>query len=219
MKKLLLLTLLVSAIIIRTETEQEVATQIEETQQIEQTEQVETQLIQAEKTAKIKEIKLQLGGWAISQEVIDWICQNYPKGARIVECGSGLGSYALALEEYEVYSIEHNRRWVNKYKHEKLHYIYAPIRRRRRGGWYPVDPIKKGLPEKYDLIIVDGPTGRIGRYGFLKNIELFNSDLTIIFDDIDRPAEKKLFKDTQDYLQREGFVLETDHTVGIIPAK
>jgi hypothetical protein len=68
-------------------------------------------------------------------------------------------------------------------------------------------------------LLIDGPTGYIGRYGFYKNAELFNTDLTMIFDDINRPAEKKLFNDMQELVHRKGFVLETDHTAGIIPAK
>lgn len=182
------------------------------------------QAYQAVKTHVLKSTleartNLPLGGWAISREIFDWICQNFAPGSVIVECGSGVGSLALAQAGFVVYSIEHDAYWLNKYKHENIHYIYAPIRRRRRGTWYPIDPIKNGLPESYDLILVDGPTGRIGRYGFLRNIELFNTDLTMIFDDINRPAEKKLFNDMQELVQRKGFVLETDHTAGIIPAK
>ena len=210
MKKLLLLTLLVSTIIVQAETQQEVTTQIEQT---------EMQQTQSQKAAVINEIKLQLSGWAISQELFDWICQNFPQGSVIVECGSGIGSLALARAGFTVYSIEHDHRWLNKYEHENIHYIYAPITCVGEDLWYTVELVKKGLPEKYDLILVDGPTGWIGRHGFLKNIELFNSNLTIIFDDIDRPAEKKLFQDTQDQLQRQGFVLKTDGSVGIISAK
>ena len=57
---------------------------------------------------------------------------------------------------------------------------------------YDVDVIKEKLIDKYDLILVDGPNGKFGRGGFLKHIDLFNTNVPIIFDDINRDAERQL---------------------------
>ena len=47
----------------------------------------------------------------------------------------------------------------------------------------------------YDLILVDGPLGTIGRSGFYRNLALFRPDVPIILDDVDRKDELKLLKD------------------------
>ncbi len=51
-------------------------------------------------------------------------------------------------------------------------------------GWYNPDIVKSFLSDKeYDIIIVDGPNGFIGRGGFYKHIDMFDTDKLIIIDD------------------------------------
>jgi len=123
-------------------------------------------------------------GWTISQELFDWIRANLPDGKTILELGSGNGTIEL-LKHYEVYSVEHDQYWLDRAV--GCNYIYAPIRDYNEYKWYDVS--KLTLPEHYDLIIVDGPTGTIGRGGFIENINLFNTDVPIIIDDTQRQAE------------------------------
>ena len=63
-----------------------------------------------------------------------------------------------------------------------------------RAGWYDSDALKKQLPKDYDLILVDGPPGTIGRSGFYKHLDLFRSNVPIIIDDVDRKEELVLLK-------------------------
>ena len=124
-----------------------------------------------------------LGGWAISIEMYHWILENIPKGKTILEFGSGTGTVELS-EHYKIYSIEHDKRWLGYAK--KANYIYAPIFKYKKYKWYSIDRIRKGIPKNYDLLLVDGPNGYIGREGFLDNIRFFKTDIPIIIDDTQR---------------------------------
>ncbi len=107
------------------------------------------------------------GSWSIDKELFDFILSVLPEGKTMLELGSGWASQKLS-EHYTVYSIEHNEKWVGKYN---THYIYAPI----KNGWYDTSIISKEAPKDYDLILIDGPTGDIGRGGFYTNLDLFNT--------------------------------------------
>lgn len=130
------------------------------------------------------------GGWAIDIECYNKIKEILPKGSIILEFGSGSGTAEL-IKDYEVYSVEHDINWVNK---NGSKYIYAPLKQSKGVldiQWYDALILKEKLPEKYDLILVDGPpstaNNRKSRQGFYWNLDLFNLDNTIIiFDDIQR---------------------------------
>ena len=133
-----------------------------------------------------------LGGWAISIEMYHWILENIPKGKTILELGSGTGTVELT-KHWEVYSIEHDKKWLGYAK--KSNYIYAPITsygKKKQYNWYNREIIKKKIPAKYDLLLVDGPKRRIGREGFLRNIGLFKMDIPIIIDDTHRKEYVKI---------------------------
>ncbi len=135
------------------------------------------------------------GGWSITEELFDYIQTHLPQGSTILELGSGWASGQLS-KNYTVYSIENNPYWLNRFK---TNYIHAPIVNK----WYDVEVIRTSLPDNYDLILVDGPLGRIGREGFIENISLFNTqNKLIIVDDVDRKAEYKLLMDLAQHLNR-----------------
>jgi hypothetical protein len=130
------------------------------------------------------------GGWAIDVECYNKIVEILPKGKTILEFGSGTGTAEL-VKNYIVHSVEHDINWVNKYG---SNYIYAPLKPIINAldvNWYDVFALKQKLPEKYDLILIDGPPStadnRRSREGFYWNLNLFNLDgVIIIFDDIQR---------------------------------
>lgn len=121
------------------------------------------------------------GGWSISRELFDYILKILPQGKTILELGSGWASSKLS-EQYIVYSVEHDEHWLGKYN---TNYIHAPI----KNGWYDVNILQNALPQDYDFILVDGPTGAIGRYGFYMYLSLFKKDVPIILDDVQRDEE------------------------------
>lgn len=113
----------------------------------------------------------------------------------ILEFGSGEGSIKLS-EIYNLYSIEHDPEWVGRAP--KANYIHAPIVEIdpippfNHVKWYDRDAILVGLPEKIDLIIVDGPTGSIGRSGLLSILDHLPNDVIWIIDDTMRTEDSEV---------------------------
>lgn len=127
-----------------------------------------------------------LNGWAIDVLLFKHIRELLPDGSTIVEFGSGTGTIELS-KFYKVYSIEHDEKWLNVSKESK--YIYAPI----IDGWYCVESIKNGLKDvDYDLILVDGPPGVIGRGGILNFLDSLDTSKPIILDDTNRRDEMEI---------------------------
>ncbi len=147
----------------------------------------------------MSENRSNLGGWAIPVDLFNYICANLEPGSTILEFGSGSGTQELS-KHYMMYSVENAKYWLDKYD---TNYIYAPIKNYGNYRWYDIDAIVPALPDKYDLILVDGPTGSIGRYGFIHHLKWFNIDVPIIFDDIQRKPEKKLLADMAKKLGRK----------------
>ena len=139
-------------------------------------------------------------GFLMCNEIHEWIEKNLPKGSTILELGSGKGTLRL-VENYIVYSIEHSKKWMNKYG---SNYIYAPI----KNGWYDIKSIENSLPEHYDLLLIDGPPRKvdgvkIGRRPLGDHLDLFNTDVYIIVDDSDRGREIKLLRSMVEKLGRD----------------
>lgn len=159
----------------------------------------------------------QFGGWAIQKSCFNLIKSILPEGKTILELGSGHGTDALS-KHYKMISIENQPEWVGVYN---SHYIEVPIKPYSQSqikttglifeieeytapdlpgegsplqkGWYDYKILSKKLKGlEYDLILVDGPNGAIGRGGFLKHLDLFNINVPIVIDDISREAEKQL---------------------------
>ncbi len=164
------------------------------------------------------------GDAAIDQAVYNFICQTFKKGSTILELGSGWGTHMLA-QHYNMVSIESSKKWLNRYKST---YIYAPIINYsesypapdlpKNTGWYDINNIIKELPAQYDAILVDGPLAKFGRGGFYKHMDAFNTDVMLIFDDIDRAPELALAHKVATALGRELFFIN-DYCTGVIYPK
>ena len=137
-----------------------------------------------------------LGGWAVGEEIFDWIVDNIPQGSTILELGSGTGSHELG-KLYNVHCIEHNKEWANKFSN--ITYHYAPI----KNGWYDPEWLNN-LPKEYAVLLIDGPPGSIGRTPILNHLGLFNLETTIIVDDTQRDVEKALAKALMNAVGRDG---------------
>lgn len=112
---------------------------------------------------------------------LGWIRGRFPLGSSILELGSGDGTTGNLCRGYKLYSVEHNPEWVGRHL---SNYIYAPIVK----GWYSVS-IRKSLPELYDLLIVDGPPGKL-RKGIIRHFDMFRKDAIILVDDAERVWER-----------------------------
>jgi hypothetical protein len=160
-----------------------------------------------------------LGGWAIDESCYKFIREILKDGSTILEFGSGFGTEHLC-SHYTMYSIEHDKEWIGKYD---SNYIYAPLKSyddtwkapdvsgensENQYGWYDPSYLIGKLPKKYDLILVDGPYSKVGRAGFLKHIDLFDSSVPIVFDDIHRKSEFELMVKVSEYLKRDYYKLD-----------
>lgn len=159
------------------------------------------------------------GGWAMAQTTYDFIRNLLPDGKTILEIGSGFGTGEMA-KHYKMYSIEADSQWIGRYNST---YIYAPIKMydteyiapdiQGSTGWHNTVPLKEMLPHiNYDLLFIDGPEGKYGRGGFLKHIDMFNVNVPIIFDDINRPSELELMERVSTKLNRPFVILEDNVT-------
>lgn len=119
--------------------------------------------------------------FSIGFNLYAYIRYHLPRGKTILELGSGEVSSLLSLD-YQLYSVEHDQNYIGRYN---TNYIYAPI----KDGWYDIE--KEELPNFYDLLLIDGPPEKIGRYGIIEHLDLF--DLTnVIVDDTHREMEKEI---------------------------
>lgn len=134
----------------------------------------------------------------------EYIFDTLPRGSTILELGSGAVTGKLAAL-YTMYSVEHSKKWLNKYD---TTYIYAPIKKYPipkfdgQNQWYHYTVLQKELPKSYDLILIDGPPGNIGRGGFYKYLDLFDTSVPMVFDDVDRTPEAKLINIVASKLNR-----------------
>lgn len=158
-----------------------------------------------------------LNNFAISTEVAEYIFRVLPEGSTILELGSGSGTGELA-KYYKIYSIEDSADWLYKYDST---YIYAPIKNYGNYKWYDADYLKDNLPTEYDMILIDGPPGPVGRFGFYHHFYLFNPNVMIIFDDTHRSEERNLFNHVAAILKRPTHEIRTSdgrRTTIIAPA-
>lgn len=141
--------------------------------------------------------KLEDYSWSISPELFEKIKEIVPIGSTILELGSGSGTIELC-KHYNMISIEHDARFLNL---APSHYILAPITPFRKEcavfpedkGWYDREVLRKELPKlKYDAIIVDGPPNLYGRGGFMKYLDLFNTNVPIFVDDVERTRDRRM---------------------------
>jgi hypothetical protein len=125
-----------------------------------------------------------LGGWSISVEMFKWILNNIPLNSTILELGSGTGTIELS-KFYNVYTVEHDKKWLNV--SNNTNYIFAPL----VNNWYDTKVLKKELPKKYDLLIIDGPIQE-KRLNIMKNLNLFDFSGLVIVDDTNRERDDKM---------------------------
>ena len=132
----------------------------------------------------------------------DWILQNLPNGSTMLEFGSGPGT-TLFVEKFKVYSIEHDIKYVDV--EPKSTYVHAPIVVNPNNiRWYDERIVRNFIKDlKYDLILVDGPLGSIGRSGIKNILDVLKTEtIPVIFDDVNRPEELKLMIEVSQILGR-----------------
>lgn len=153
--------------------------------------------------------------WAVTAPTVLFIIDEILGGERrrhILECGSGASTVwaAAALRqraEGHVVALEHDRDFAEQTRrslrtHELEDWatvIDAPLVEQDIPGlgkrlWYDLSAL--GESDRFDLLFVDGPpgsTGRLARYPALPRLlPWLSSGATIVADDTDRAAEKRM---------------------------
>ncbi len=131
---------------------------------------------------------------------------------RIVECGSGLSTIAIGRllaqrDEGFLHSLEHDSRWLAdtaarlelEGADERVELHEAPLCRQRFGEWYDERAIA-ALPDRVDLLLVDGPPAHVhpsgeARYPALPALsERLADGALVILDDIHREGERRILE-------------------------
>ncbi len=121
----------------------------------------------------------------------------------VLECGSGLTTIVLgclaAQRGVEVWSLEHLPRWhqrvnaaLEKHHITGVQNLYAPLRDYGGFCWY--DAPLEDLPDKFQLVVCDGPTGRTpgGRYGLWPVLKSrLTLETLVLLDDAGRRSERR----------------------------
>ena len=158
-------------------------------------------------------------GISINENCVEYIKKILPKGSTILELGSGEGTTWLADAGYTMYSIENQPEWYDYYLNYTTYIncrtkMYdseytAPENIPEQKGWYHPDDLFPNLPKEYDLILIDGPGGSpYGRGGFYKHIDEFNTDVPMIFDDINRVADSEVMELVSNYVGRDYHIID-----------
>lgn len=150
--------------------------------------------------------------WSLSEGFLTWLKKSVPAGSTVLELGSGTGSIEMA-KTFTVHTVEHDPIWLNK--SETVNYIYAPLAKHKPVGgfdhfqWYDKTILEPAISKlKYDVLIIDGPPGCVGRSGFLKYIDIFDTSALIVMDDVHRAIEMKLAKKISARIKRPFTVMD-----------
>jgi hypothetical protein len=153
------------------------------------------------------------GGNSISRILFSYLKTNLDSGKTILELGSGWGTGEL-MKHWNVWSIEHNTKWFKKYNPQSL---LVGIDKRGEEGWYKHDVLKKALEGlEYDLLLVDGPW--YGRQNFPDHLDLFDTRVPIVFDDVRRAKGIYTIKTVSTMIGRPYVIHGHTHSMfGVIP--
>jgi hypothetical protein len=132
--------------------------------------------------------------WQLGTMATAWVVENYTsKNTRILELGCGKGTVERA-KIYDVLAVEHD----NTYIADEVKSILAPIvengtsTQHNELGWYDAAALESLRGQTFDLLIIDGPPGEIGRTGVLSVPWLIKLSRCILVDDTHRASESHL---------------------------
>lgn len=155
--------------------------------------------------------KLRLGwdnqGWDAKLDYFEEIAKRAVTTAGpILECGSGLTTLVMGhlagKRNVETWSLEHHSEWYGRVsKAIKQHNVrgvnlcLSPLRSYEGFNWY--DPPLAKMPEKFSLVICDGPPDleNGGRYGLLPVLgNRLDPGTVILFDDAREPGQPEVLQ-------------------------
>jgi len=103
---------------------------------------------------------------------------SVPKGATVLELGSGPGSTSALRTVFDVRSVEHKQEFVGKYNSVDK-YIHVPL----LNGFYDMDKVLEKVDFKYEFLLVDGPDEESRQDNFHIQCDRFDKTVPWFFDD------------------------------------
>lgn len=135
------------------------------------------------------------------------LCQALSKlllpGMRTLECGSGLTTYLFLAFGCKHTALEHLPQYA-----PDLPGIVQICSIRGKPPWYAWKPPRT----PFDLILIDGPPGKIGRSGILSRLpNLTHPGTVVLVDDTDRENDAALANQIAEKLHKPMRVVEAQH--------
>ncbi len=170
--------------------------------------------------------KLRLGwnnqGWDAKLDYLEEIVKSAGAiNGPVLECGSGLTTLILGQlagrRGIEIWSLEHNPDWhqrvstaLKTHQVPRVNLCFAPLRDYGEFNWY--DPPLARMPERFSLIICDGPPDLAngGRYGLLPILgSRLDAGAVILFDDAREPGQPEVLRR---WIEERGVTVELRET-------
>ena len=129
--------------------------------------------------------------WAMPAPRWRVVREHLRPGLRTLETGCGLTTHLFAAAGCRHTALEHDAAHADRCR-ERLPAHVRLLRRDLTGTppWYAVAAAELG---RFDLILIDGPPGSVGRAGVLRHLPaLLAPGGAVLLDDIHRPAERRL---------------------------
>lgn len=147
---------------------------------------------------------------SLPRKMFSYIYRTVQQDWTTLEYGSGLstllfneiGCAHLALEDQKVWRDKVTSLVGNtcEVKHVPLTRVQGS-RHRMKYDWLPVG--------EYNLVLIDGPQGKLGRDGVLEQIQLLvNPQTIVLIDDVHRREEKRILDKLCGILEREARLVE-----------
>jgi glycosyltransferase involved in cell wall biosynthesis len=142
---------------------------------------------------------IQRNFWEITDECWNAIESRLEPGMRTLETGSGKSTILFERAGCDHVALEHDVRKRAPY----TSVVVAPLT--GSPAWYDWEPA-----HPFDLVLIDGPPGRIGRFGILRVLpRLVHRGSVIVVDDTHRKAERRL---AEEIARRHGMSVESRKT-------
>ena len=114
-----------------------------------------------------------------------------PMGKTILELGSGWGS-SMLMKRWNVYSIESEEKWFKKFNPQSF-LVPTVGKRKAPSSWYDLEILKAAIQGlDYDFLFIDGPFHRMG---FPAHLDLFDTSVPMLFDDVNREEGQTVIKE------------------------
>lgn len=138
--------------------------------------------------------------WAVSGHLWAMISNFAADGVRTLECGSGLSTSLFTRAGCRHTALEHQPVNLERLRRFDPQAVPSVILTPLEGDppWYRTVP-----NERFDLILIDGPPGSVGRHGVLPiAASLVHPKTVIFFDDTCRPADRRIAEELARSLDR-----------------